>query len=161
MNLKIVIVLILFLAMIGVATAADYLGDINSSTNVYTNRSYQMNTNSALPVVLFILVSCCGFYTLVFSVIASESQGMDLFGYVAVPLLGFAAYSSRAIDVITGSGVVVTQSGVVSLENHTIYSNPAITIIFIILFIISLLNVYRVIVISRGVDEDAYTDSDK
>jgi len=161
MNLKIVIISILLLALIGISSAADYTSAINSSQNVYTNKSYQMNDNSSTPIVLFILLACSGFYLLIFSIIADPGQGSDIFGYVAVPILGLAAWTSRALDVITSGGTVNTASGIVVLESHTIYSNPAITIIFIILLIISLLNVYRVIVISRGVDEDAYTDSDR
>jgi len=161
MNYKIVIISILLLALIGISSAADYTSTINSSQNVYTNKSYTMNDNSSTPIVLWILISCCGFYLLIFSIIAQENQGADIFGYLAVPILGLAAWTSRALDTVTSGGTVNTASGIVVLESHTIYSNAAITWIFIILFLISLLNTYRLIVISRGVDEDAYTDSDK
>lgn len=160
MNFKIFFVLILLIAMIGITSAADYTNTVNSSQNVYTNKSYTMSDNSSTPFVLFILTACFGFYLLVFSIIATAEQNSDIFGYIAVPALGLATWMSRAIDVITSGGTVSTSSGIVTLESHTIYSNASITVIFIILFIISLLNVYRVIVISRGaVDEDEYTDS--
>ena len=161
MNFKIVFFSILILTMIGIASAADYSGAMNSSQNVYTNKSYQMSDNSSTPIVLWILLACAGFYLLIFSIISDQGQGSDIFGYLAVPILALAAWSSRALDVITSGGVTTSNGNIVVLESHTIYSNPSLTIIFIILFLISLLNVYRVIVISRGSNPDEYIDSDR
>jgi len=161
MKFRILLFAILILALIGISSAADYTNTINSSQNVYTNKSYQMSDNASTPIVIFILIAASGFYLLLFSIISDSSQGSDIFGLLSVPILGAATWTSRALDVITSGGSLSTSSGIVVLESHTIYSNPVLTVIFFIIFVVSLLNTYRIFVIARGSDPDEYTDSDR
>jgi hypothetical protein len=159
MNYKIFIVLLLFVSMIGLTTAADFQAPMNGTDQTYYNVSYQKANGSFTPFSVWIFVACAGFYLMLISFLAKPEQNADIFAYLAVPALGLAAYQSLALDVITGSGVTSQAGKYVLLENHTIYSITGVTIIFVILLIVSLLNVYRVVMLNRDPNEVTYEDS--
>lgn len=160
MNYKILIVLSFLVLLIGPVLAADYQTAINSSTNTYINVSYRVADSNSTPFFIWIFVACIGFYLMLFSFLASSEQNNDIFAYLAVPALLLATYQSLKLDVITSSGVTSQAGNLFSSEQHTIYSITGVTIIFVILFIVSLLNVYRVVMLNRGdSDETEYVDS--
>lgn len=160
MNYKIILVLLLFISMIGITTAVDFQSPMNGSDNTYYNVSYKAANGSFTPFSVWIFVACAGFYLLLISFLAKPEQNADIFGYLSVPALGLAAWQSLALDVITGSGVTSQSGKYVLMENHTIYSITGVTVIFIILFVVSLLNVYRLIMLNRDTsDDETYTDS--
>jgi len=160
MNYKIILVLLLFISMIGITAAADFQAPMNTSDSTYYNVSYKAASGSFTPFSVWIFVACAGFYLMLISFLAKPEQNADIFAYLAVPVLGLASWQSVALDVITGSGVTSQSGKYVLMENHTIYSITGVTIIFIILFIVSLLNVYRVIMLNRDPNEVTYEDSD-
>jgi hypothetical protein len=159
MNYKIIIVSILLLTMVGITMAADFQSPINSTDNTYYNVSYKLGNASFTPFSVWVFVAAAGFYLMLFSFLAKPEQNNDIFGYLAVPALALAAYQSLALDFITGSGVTAHNGNYVLLEQHTIYSITGVTVIFIILFIISILNVYRLIILNKNTDETEYEDS--
>jgi len=159
MNYKIFVVLLLFVSMIGITTAADFQSPMNGSDSTYYNVSYKQANGNFTPFSVWIFVACAGFYLMLISFLAKAEQNADIFAYLAVPALGLAAYQSLSLDVITGSGVTSQAGKYVLMENHTIYSITGVTIIFVILFIVSLLNVYRVVMLNRDPNEVVYEDS--
>jgi hypothetical protein len=158
MNYKIILVLVSILFLIGLSTAADF--QVSMDENTYYNVSYKAAAGNFTPFAIWIFVAAAGFYLLLISFLTTQEQNSDIFAYLAVPTIGLAAYQSLALDVITGSGVTSQQGVFVLLEQHTIYSVTAVTIIFIILFVISLLNVYRVVMLNKDPNEVEYRDSE-
>lgn len=157
MDFKILFISILLLLSVGIATAADYTNIIPPSDNVYINTSYKLADSSYTPFAIFIFIAAAGLYLMLFSFLATMEQNADVFAYLAVPLIGLATWQSTGLDVITGSGTASQAGNYILLENHTIYSIPGVTIILLILFVISILNIYRLVVMNRP--EEEYTDS--
>lgn len=161
MNYKIVLLsIICLICLIGPVMAADYQIPVNSSTNTYINVSYKLANTTATPFFIWIFVAAAGLYMMVISFITRKND--DIFAYLATPLLGLATYQSLTLDVITSSGVTSQAGSLFSSEVHTLYSITGLTIIFVILFIVSLINIYRVIMLNRSEsDEPEYRDSDR
>lgn len=152
-----VFLILVFALNITFVSAADFqepMGD-----NTYYNVSYKMASNNATPFSVWIFIAAAGFYLLLFSFLASPEQNNDIFAYLSVPILGLATWQSLSLDVITGSGVTSQSGNFVMMEQHTIYAIPGITIIFVICFIISLLNIYRVNILNKDPNEIVYEDS--
>lgn len=159
MNYKVILVLISVLFLIGVTTAADFQDTMNPSDNTYYNVSYKTASGNFTPFAIWIFVAAAGFYLMLISFLATTEQNSDIFAYLAVPAIGLATWQSLALDVITGSGVTSQAGSFVLLEQHTIYNITGLTIIFVILFIVSLLNVYRVVMLNKDPNEVEYEDS--
>lgn len=157
MNFKSLLILVSIIFLIGIASAADF--QANMPNNTYYNVSYTAASGNFTPFSIWIFVAAAGFYLMLISFLATSEQNNDIFAYLAVPTLGLATWQSLALDVITGSGVTSQTGSYVLLEQHTIYSITGLTIIFLILFIVSLLNVYRVIMMNRDPNEVEYEDS--
>lgn len=62
-----------------------------------------------------------------------------------------AAWTSRGIDYVTG--VAIDSTSAISVV-HTIYQPDTVTAMAIILFIVSLLNEYRIILLYRDAKQD-------
>lgn len=157
MNFRIIIISILMLFMIGTVMAGEFQAPMNESDSTFYNVSYKMASSGATPFIVWLIVAAAGFYLMLISFITQQNS--DIFAYLAVPALGLASYQSMALDVITGSGVTSQSGKYVMMEQHTIYSITGVTIIFVILFIISLLNVYRVVMMNKDPNEIEYEDS--
>jgi hypothetical protein len=156
MNFKFLLLLIGIISIIGIVSA-DFQAPMNTSDNTYYNVSYKAGNSNFTPFSVWVFVAAAGFYLMLFSFLARPEQNNDIFAYLAVPALGLAAWQSLALDFITGSGVTSQNGNYVMLEQHTIYSITGVTIIFIILFIISLLNIYRIVMLTKS--EPEYEDS--
>jgi hypothetical protein len=157
MNYKGLFILISFIFLIGISTAADFQNTMNDNT--YYNVSYKSATGNFTPFSIWIFVAAAGFYLMLISFLATSEQNSDIYAYLAVPFLALSSWQSLALDVITGSGVASQQGSYALLEQHTIYSITGITVLFVILFIVSILNVYRVIILNKDPNEIEYNDS--
>jgi len=160
MEFKIILSLVILFALVGIAAAADFQAPINTTDNTYYNVSYKTASGSFTPFSIWIFVAAAGFYLMLISFLTTQEQNSDMFAYLAVPILALSAWQSAALDVITGSGVTSQAGKYVLLEQHTIYSITGVTIIFIILFVVSLLNIYRVLLLNRDKNETVYEDSE-
>jgi hypothetical protein len=160
MNYKSLFILVSILFLIGITTASDFQAPMNPSDNTYYNVSYKSASGSFTPFAIWIFVAAAGFYLMLISFLATSQQNSDIFAYLAVPTIGLATWQSLALDVITGSGVTSQSGSYVLLEQHTIYSIPGLSVIFIILFVVSLLNVYRVVMLNKDPNEVVYEDSE-
>jgi hypothetical protein len=159
MKLSIILSIIFLLAMVGIVSA-DFQQPINTSDNAYYNVSYTKATGGFTPFSVFVLVAAAGFYLLLFSLVGKPEHNNDIIGYLAVPALGLATWQSLSIDVITGSGIASQAGNYVMMEQHTVYNMTSVTVIFVILFVVSILNVIRLILMSRGESEETeYVDS--
>jgi hypothetical protein len=157
MDYKILLVLLFLVSMIGISTGADFQSPMQNNT--YYNVSYTQPSGSFIPLSIWIFIAGAGFYLLLISFLATGNQNSDIFGYLAVPVIGLATWLSTGLDIITGSGVTSQGGSFVMMEQHTIYNVPGLTIVFIVLFIVSILNIYRLIVINRDPDATEYEDS--
>lgn len=112
---------------------------------VISNQPPQMTT----PII-FIIFALLGVGLLLFSRCSTEPTGKDLAGVMATPILLISAIQAFAVDTVTGSGVFgVCNSTIgdcipeyVMLENHTIYHYDLIGVVLIIIFVLSIGNLY-------------------
>jgi hypothetical protein len=159
MNYKIILILVFLISLIGISAGADFQAPMNTSDATYYNVSYTSASGNFTPFSIWIFVAAAGVYMMLISFLAKPEQNADIFAYLSVPVIGLAAWQSLALDVITGSGVTSQAGKYVLMEQHTIYSITGVTIIFIILFIVSILNVYRVVMLGKDPNEAVYEDS--
>jgi hypothetical protein len=159
MKFKFLLIAIFLISLIGISAGADFQAPMNTSDAAFYNVSYTAASGNFTPFSVWIFVAAAGFYLMLISFLAKPEQNADIFAYLAVPILGLASWQSLALDVITGSGVTSQAGKYVLMEQHTIYSITGVTIIFIILFIVSILNVYRVVMLGKDPNEAVYEDS--
>jgi hypothetical protein len=159
MKLAVILSIVFLLAIVGIVSA-EFQQPANDSDNLYYNVSFSKSNGNFTPFSVFVLIAAAGFYLLLFSFVAKPEQNNDIMGYLAVPALGLATYQSLALDVVTGSGIASHAGNYVMMEQHTIYNITGITVIFVILFVVSLLNVVRLVLMNRGESEETeYVDS--
>ena len=130
----------------------------NSDDFAHYNVSYQLNATQSTPWWIWLFFVATGFGCLFASFILKPSQRNDYFAYIApLPILisALIATGFSGIEVVTGYGAgsevaVVKASGeiqaheYVMMTGHTIYVNDVLAMFLGIMFIIALLNCFRV-----------------
>jgi hypothetical protein len=157
MDYRIILVLLFLISLIGISAGADFQQPMQNNT--YYNVSYVQPAGGFIPMSIWLFIAGAGFYLLLISFLATPGQNSDIFAFLSTPVLGLATWLSTSLDIVTGSGVTSQAGSFVMMEQHTIYNVPGLTIIFIVLFIVSILNIYRVVVMNRDPDATEYEDS--
>jgi len=121
------------------------------------NVSYSLSSNSATPFVFWLFMAMLGITLLFASFVLKEAQGNDICAIMAPFPILITAWQSLSVDIMGGYGVAVSGNTWVLLENHIIYSQILISLLFALLFIISLLNIYRVWLNSKVIDSSEDT----
>jgi hypothetical protein len=154
---KIVIIAFLVLLLVSPVLAnPDFTPIIEDPTHY--NISYSLATNAATPFPLWLFVAMLGLTLLFASFVLKPAQGNDVCALIApLPIL-ITAWQSLSVDIIGGAGVAALSDGTtdtwVLLENHIIYSPILLSMVFVLLFIVSILNIYRVYVNAKTLQED-------
>ena len=144
---------------------------MDTMSNVaHYNVSYSLASNSATPFVFWLFMAVLGLILLFASFILKTEQGNDICAIMAPFPILITAWQSLSIDVIGGYGVAgilandtVTKSSVdvmrtwVLMENHIIYSEVLISLFYGLLFIVSLLNIYRIWLNNKVIDSSEDT----
>jgi hypothetical protein len=137
------------------SAAANYTQVFSTTADTVTvNQSYVIAKTTATPWWFFGGFVILAFGCLFSSYVLSQKQRADLFGYTApLPFLISALMCTgvSGIEMVTGYGVASSIANCepiisvfVLLENHTIYINDMVAMFLFIMFIISLINCYRV-----------------
>lgn len=141
-----------------------------SKEYVHYNMSFSRDDNASTPFALWLFMAVLGLTLLIASFVLTTEQGSELISLIApYPLLA-TAWQSLAIDTMNGFGVSsqVEWIGVytankgstpnineyILLENHVIHSEVLLAVFFLILFIVSLLNIYRLYLKAKTIEDD-------
>lgn len=145
---------------------------LQSTDFVHYNMSFTRDDNGSTPFILWLFVAVIGLALLIASFVLTTGQGAELIALIAPYPLLVTAWQSLAIDMITGFGVTSQVEWVgngsilfqkdampnineyVLLENHVIYSEVLLAVFFLILFIVSLLNIYRLYLKAKTIEDD-------
>jgi hypothetical protein len=150
---KLPIILFLLLLVTPALANPDFTPIINDPAHY--NISYSLATSSATPFPLWLFVAMLGLTLLFASFVLKLEQGNDVCALIApLPIL-ITAWQSLSIDIAGGAGVAALSNGTntwVLMENHIIYSPVILAVFFGLLFIISLLNIYRIYLTSKTVE---------
>lgn len=143
--------LAILVCMIGSVSAAPFTNVFQNTTHVIQNQTFVHSSTNTTALPFWIFITFLGLVFLAMSALLKQEQGIEMWALLApIPLL-ISAWQSRAIEYVTSYGAVYGNIGsdptFVMLENHTIYSEISITIVMGIIFLVSLLNVYRVLVV--------------
>ena len=152
---KLFVVLLLALLFISPVLANPYFTPIIEDPTHY-NISYSWATNAATPFPLWLFVAMLGLTLLFASFVLKPDQGNDVCALIApLPIL-ITAWQSLSVDIAGGAGVAALSNGTtntwVLLENHIIYSPILLAVFFGVIFIVSILNIYRVYLNSKTID---------
>lgn len=109
--------------------------------NAEVDVTYTQATANATPLSLVIFIAILGIVLLLLSFVLRMNQGADVVAVVAPFPLFISAWQFLSIDVVSGYGVVSTTV----YESHTWYTMYPEAIIMFVLFGVSVLNIYRVI----------------
>jgi hypothetical protein len=131
-------------------------GGLQGTDFSHYNRTEVIDKTGYTPLPIFLFVAIAALCLLIFS----YRYNNDLTGWLAIAFSLGTAISSRTIDIVTSSGVtsqvaiteatkIVQSHEYVSMEMHTIYHPEFLTVIYAICFILSILNVYRIHLISQ------------
>lgn len=113
------------------------------------NQSYTMSNNVSTPLWVFGGFVALAFGTMFASFILTPKQRADLFGYISpLPFListlsctGLSGIETRGASGMIGTSTV---NEYIILENHIIYINDLLAMFLFIMFIISVVNCFRV-----------------
>lgn len=114
---------------------------------ITANQVVVLDQRGYMPSGLFIFV----FATALVSLVISYHWDDEMSGFIAIMTAFAAMWTSRAIDYVTG--VSMNVAGDINIV-HTIYKPDIMTLMALILFIISLLNEYRIYVLYSNAKQD-------
>lgn len=148
MKMKIVLTL-LTIAILLSPVSASFSAAFSPNDTVHYNVSYANAPANAVPIALPIFLAILGIVFLLLSFAIQPSQGQDVIAWMTpIPLL-ISAWRFLNIDIVTGYGTTIAETTTTNftsslLESHMIYAMYPESVFIFILFIISLLNIYRV-----------------
>lgn len=105
------------------------------------NVTYTQAASNATPLYLVLFIATLGIALLLLSFLLRMNQGADVVAVVAPFPLFVSAWQFLSIDVVSGYGIVSTTV----YESHTWYTMYPEAIVMFVLFGISLLNIYRIV----------------
>lgn len=131
-------------------------GDAGTDYSHY-NRTEVLDQAGYIPLELFLFIAVSALVTLCVAYRFAD----EMCGMLSIIFSFAAMLASRVIDKVTSYGVTsqvaltnaqgtaVQSHEYVSMESHTIYHPEVLTIIFAICFILSILNIYRIYLLSK------------
>lgn len=121
---------------------------------VHYNQTYVVDTTGYTPLPLWLFLASLSITLFV----VSYRWNDDMLSLMSILVSFITAWTSRTIDIINGYGVTAQQEVAtgntivlewVYMEMHQIYHIEAITLLFAIVFIVSILNSYRIYLLNR------------
>jgi hypothetical protein len=162
---KTFLLLITLLLCISPVAAGLYVEPVGNFSQTFTredfvvvNTTYINSQGLATPLPVAAGVAILGIILLILSIIYKPENGADIMSILSVPPLLISAWQFMSIDVVTAFGVTSQPMSsqiyketlkFALMENHTIYSLYPVSILLVILLVIAILNVYRVLMITR------------
>lgn len=169
---NILILMLFFTAFIVPASASDFNRSFNNTDIARYNTSIHIYDQSATTAVEWIAILVIGIGLFLLSCILSMSQAANEIDAMISVLswipIGIAAYTARAIDMVTGYGVASEYSyptplntqydKFVLMESHTIYHFDLTAIFLWILWVVAVLNTIRIILNHRKLERMVQND---
>lgn len=124
------------------------------------NTAAPCNGNLKQQYLLWLALILLGIGLLVLSALGKLGVMQDLAAILASIFLGVASVGSWAVDTVTGFGVLTSDTRYVLMENHTIYHYDLYGYVLGIVFLISLLNLYRLFLDYRRVTKQEAMEGD-
>lgn len=118
------------------------------SVSAEVNITYTQATSNATPLLLVLFIAAVGISLLLLSVLFHKCPA--IVAIVSPFPLFVSAWQFLSIDNVSGYGVV----GAIVYESHTWYTMYPEAIIMFVLFAISVLNVYRVVMQINPKEDD-------
>lgn len=156
MRKSIILVLILLAFLLSPIVSADYNPNFTPlvdtmNNSVHANQTFILSQSHSTPMWVFIMVLFIGLFCFFVSLLVGIPRHADYFGYIApFPILISALMCTgiSGIDVVTGYGATSLYGAnnmpqYILLENHTIYILDVVALMLLIIFVISLLNTFR------------------
>lgn len=113
------------------------------------NVTYNQSFTNASPMELVLFVASLGILLLILSFVLRIDQGSDVVAVISPFPLLISAWQFLSIDVVSGYGVVTNSTSIsdsIVFESHTWYTMYPEAIIMLVLFGISVLNIYRIVI---------------
>ena len=148
--------LILMIMFIVPVSGANFTPELPAGEQVHYNITTHIDQSKATPFDIWILGAILGiilfFWTLIGSPVSTSDLERDAFiSVLAWVPIGWTALNSFAVERITSSGAVTTTtSGIVLLENHVIYHFDVLGYLFGILFIVAVINTFRILALHKA-----------
>lgn len=140
-----------------------YIANITANQWVY-NQSY-INANQPLAMTtqtVWLALVLLGVGLLVLSAVGKSGMvHQDLCGILASLFLFVSMVGSWAVDTVTGYGVLTSGTRFVLMENHTIYHYDIYGYALAIVWVISLANIYRLILDYRRITKQEAMEADR
>jgi glucan phosphoethanolaminetransferase (alkaline phosphatase superfamily) len=131
---------------------------LGTNDSIQYNISYTSSQPNAAPLPIALFTAIFGIALLLLSVLLRVDQGADIIAIMATFPLLVAAWQFLTVDIVTGFGtwgMLVNESNQYGmLEKHTIYTMYPVAIILLVLFVISLFNVYRIVMLPGFISKD-------
>lgn len=125
-----------------------------SSLSTASNVTYTYSKDNATPLNVALFVAAIGITALLGSLLLSREVSGVIMAIIAPFPLIVAAWQFMSIDIVTSYGSSAISTTYALMENHTIYTIYPVSIIMLVLFGISVLNIYRIIMAARPDRED-------
>ena len=162
MKYRVFLLLLVLSALVGPvlagAAAGNFTKTIDFPEKARYNQSYMIGTSNATPFEEWLFITLLGLSFLVLSLFAStkhENNQIDaLLAALAVVPIMIGAVTSTSIDIVTGYGAVAALYAEFTpvytlMENHTIHHFDLTGIFLWILWLVSVLNLIRILLNHR------------
>ena len=148
---RLFLIALLFLMVVPLASAySNEFTPIFPATDiVHYNRTYELDKSGTTPIDVWAAAIIVGVVLFLFSLLALPNGAEDIVSVLAWVPLGFACWSSFAVDTVTGAGVTSQNGTYVLMEHHLVQSFPIIAILLLVFLFIAIANTYRIVSLHR------------
>jgi hypothetical protein len=145
MNIRYLLYAIILLSVITTSVSGAAMNKTFQPTDIVViNQTYTISNNPATPFIVWAAAGYLGILLLILSFFSFSKGEEGLISILAWIPLGFAMFTSFAVDVVNGSGVVGGGGTYALIENHTIYAFNTIAILYFVLLAFAIANTYRI-----------------
>jgi hypothetical protein len=110
------------------------------------NQTYVLDSSGTTPFTLWVGAAVLGFALLILSCWHFPGGEEDFISVLAWIPLGFAMFTSLAVDRVTSAGGATSATGgIIVTEVHTIYNWWPIGIILFVILVFAIANTYRIV----------------
>lgn len=139
---------------------------LGTATTIFYNQSYIYASQPPHMTTQTVWLFCIsvGIILLLFSRVTAENTAKDLSGIISMLFLLVSAIQAFAVDVMTGTTYTEnTVSPVIGafIETHTIYHYDLVGVVLIVLWVISLANLYLLWLDHKRITEQQPVQIDK
>lgn len=145
MNFRYFLFVLLLLSVLTSTVSGQIMNKSFQATDiVIINQTYTISNNPSTPFLIWAASGYLGILLLILSFFSFPKGEEGLISILAWIPLAFTMFTSFAVEVVNGSGVVGGSGTYVLIENHTIYAFNTIAILFMVLLAFAIGNTYRI-----------------